>query len=148
MSSAAGGTISGGTLRGTPKRGGIPFTEQSPGGSNIPRPTGGIHDQKPSEAGSGVSASRQKQTKRDEVRDRAYPFGHRILTTPGYSSQAGERSLQKEASIWPQSTHPESTPWHRPLPEAEPGSADQALDDRLGSSPAHGRQARRLRSRN
>lgn len=63
--------------------------------------------------------------------DRGSLLGHRILTTPGYSSQAGERSLQEEESIWSQSTHPESPPWHRPFSEAEPGSADQALDDRL-----------------
>lgn len=56
------------TLRGTPSRpqgrGALPFTG-SPGGSNIPRPVG----EHTSELGgvSAVSASRQKQTKRDEV---------------------------------------------------------------------------------
>lgn len=67
---SSGGTISGGTFRGTPnrdRRGGIPFQATSPGGSNIPRPTS-IHEEKASEAASTVSASRQKQSKRDEVR--------------------------------------------------------------------------------
>jgi hypothetical protein len=67
---SSGGTISGGTLRGTPnrdRRGGIPFQATSPGGSNIPRPTS-IHEEKAAEAASTVSASRQKQSKRDEVR--------------------------------------------------------------------------------
>lgn len=64
---SSGGTISGNTLRGTPnrdRRGGIPF-QNSPAGSNIPRP---VNEEKPSEIGSTVSASRQKQSKRDEVR--------------------------------------------------------------------------------
>lgn len=67
---SSGGTISGGTFRGTPnrdRRGGIPFQATSPGGSNIPRPTS-IHEDKAAEATSTVSASRQKQSKRDEVR--------------------------------------------------------------------------------
>ncbi len=67
MSSA--GTVPGGTLRGTPnrgdRRGGIPFQPNSPAGSGIPRPVeekiGG------GDAGSTLSASRQKQSKRDEV---------------------------------------------------------------------------------
>jgi len=66
---SSGGTISGGTLRGTPnrdRRGGIPFQATSPGGSNIPRPTS-IHEEKAAEAASTVSASRQKQSKRDEA---------------------------------------------------------------------------------
>lgn len=67
---SSGGTISGGTFRGTPnrdRRGGIPFhnNTNSPGGSNIPRP---VHEEKAAEAASSVSASRQKQSKRDEVR--------------------------------------------------------------------------------
>jgi hypothetical protein len=65
---SSGNTISGGTMRGTPnrdRRGGIPF-HNSPGGSNIPRPV--LEEGKPSEASSSVSASRQKQSKRDEVR--------------------------------------------------------------------------------
>lgn len=55
-----------GTMRGTPSRqgrGNIPFAASSPAGSNIPRPVDGQ-----SEASSSVSASRQKQSKRDEVR--------------------------------------------------------------------------------
>ena len=65
--------MSGNTYRGTPNRnqgrGGIPFTG-SPGGSNIPRPViETTHAPSPSDAGgSTLSASRQKQTKRDEVR--------------------------------------------------------------------------------
>ena len=56
-------------MRGTPNhkqgRGAVPFQGgTSPGGSNIPRP---VLDDKPSEVGSSVSASRQKQSKRDEV---------------------------------------------------------------------------------
>lgn len=60
--------MSGNTMRGTPTRnqgrGNIPFAS-SPATSGIPRPAG---EPQPSEAGSAVSASRQKQTKRDEVR--------------------------------------------------------------------------------
>lgn len=58
-------------MRGTPnrdRRGGIPpFHANSPAaGSNIPRPV--LEESKPSETGSSMSASRQKQSKRDEVR--------------------------------------------------------------------------------
>lgn len=72
------GTMSGnpGTLRGTPNRnqarGNIPFGN-SPGpanNSNIPRP---VLDSQPSEVSSSVSASRQKQSKRDEVSSRPFP---------------------------------------------------------------------------
>ncbi|KAH7029067.1 uncharacterized protein B0I36DRAFT_363660 [Microdochium trichocladiopsis] len=66
-----------GTMRGTPNRGqssrgAMPFnTPVSPaGGSGIPRPvheTQASHQPAPSEAASGVSASRQKQSKRDEA---------------------------------------------------------------------------------
>ncbi|KAI0427483.1 hypothetical protein F5Y09DRAFT_333355 [Xylaria sp. FL1042] len=65
-----------GTMRGTPNRGQgrgtIPFGPGSPGASNIPRPTldasHSSHTQPaPSESASGVSASRQKQSKRDEA---------------------------------------------------------------------------------
>lgn len=58
--------IMSGTMRGTPSRqgrGNIPFTN-SPVNSNIPRP---VLDSQPSEASSSVSASRQKQSKRDEA---------------------------------------------------------------------------------
>ncbi|KAI1870325.1 uncharacterized protein JN550_005253 [Neoarthrinium moseri] len=71
-----------GTMRGTPNRpqgrGAIPFNTGSPAGSNIPRPVlGEAHapghashlggaQPAPSEVASGVSASRQKQSKRDE----------------------------------------------------------------------------------
>ncbi|KAI0814020.1 hypothetical protein GGR55DRAFT_687031 [Xylaria sp. FL0064] len=65
-------------MRGTPNRGQgrgtIPFGPGSPGASNIPRPaldnthSHSSHTQPaPSEAASGVSASRQKQSKRDEA---------------------------------------------------------------------------------
>ncbi|KAH9904394.1 hypothetical protein F4778DRAFT_770356 [Xylariomycetidae sp. FL2044] len=67
-----------GTLRGTPNRGQgrgtLPFNTGSPANSNIPRPVleshgHSSHSQQPpvSETASGVSASRQKQTKRDEA---------------------------------------------------------------------------------
>lgn len=68
---SSGGTISGNTLRGTPnrdRRGAIPFQQQhasSPAGSNIPRPS--PIEEKVADGGSTVSASRQKQSKRDEV---------------------------------------------------------------------------------
>lgn len=59
-----------GTLRGTPSRnntgttrGNLPFGN-SPATSAIPRP---VLDTQPSESSSSVSASRQKQSKRDEV---------------------------------------------------------------------------------
>lgn len=60
-----------GTYRGTPNRGqgrgGIPFAN-SPGASAIPRPVLETTQGASSEAGiSSVSASRQKQSKRDEV---------------------------------------------------------------------------------
>ncbi|KAI1258672.1 hypothetical protein F5Y18DRAFT_412407 [Xylariaceae sp. FL1019] len=70
------GTMSG-TMRGTPNRtqsarGAIPFNPSSPMTSNIPRPSIETHSSHtsqpaPSEAASGVSASRQKQSKRDEA---------------------------------------------------------------------------------
>jgi CBS domain-containing protein len=59
--------MSGNTMRGTPNRnqsrGAIPFAN-SPAGSGIPRP---VLETQPSEASSSVSASRQKQSKRDEA---------------------------------------------------------------------------------
>ncbi|KZZ92147.1 ribosomal protein subunit S4 [Moelleriella libera RCEF 2490] len=59
--------MSANTMRGTPNRtparGNVPFT-QSPASSSIPRP---VVDSQPSETGSSVSASRQKQSKRDEA---------------------------------------------------------------------------------
>ncbi|KEY67934.1 hypothetical protein S7711_02142 [Stachybotrys chartarum IBT 7711] len=59
--------MSGNTMRGTPSRnqsrGAIPFTS-SPSTSNIPRP---VLESQPSEVSSSVSASRQKQSKRDEA---------------------------------------------------------------------------------
>lgn len=66
-------SANGGTYRGTPGRGGhgrgqVPAFENSP--SNIPRPKLESHQSSAlqSEAGnSTMSASRQKQTKRDEV---------------------------------------------------------------------------------
>lgn len=61
--------MSGNTMRGTPNRnqgrGNIPFASSPAAASGIPRPA---NETQPSEAGSAVSASRQKQSKRDEVR--------------------------------------------------------------------------------
>lgn len=66
-----------GTMRGTPNRGQgrgtVPLGPSSPGASNIPRPALETHGHSshsqpaPSETASGVSASRQKQSKRDEA---------------------------------------------------------------------------------
>ncbi|KAI1385469.1 CBS and PB1 domain-containing protein [Hypoxylon trugodes] len=65
-----------GTMRGTPSRQGNrqpnPFAQGSPANSNIPRPVLDTHNNHshqpaPSDAASGISASRQKQTKRDEA---------------------------------------------------------------------------------
>ncbi|KAI0487120.1 hypothetical protein F4859DRAFT_468255 [Xylaria cf. heliscus] len=64
-----------GTMRGTPNRGQgrgtVPFGGTSPVASSIPRPTMENHSHSsqpaPSETASGVSASRQKQSKRDEA---------------------------------------------------------------------------------
>ncbi|KAI1207672.1 CBS and PB1 domain-containing protein [Annulohypoxylon truncatum] len=66
-----------GTMRGTPSRnqnrgGRDPFGgAASPANSNIPRPVldghGHSHQPSPSDAASGISASRQKQSKRDEA---------------------------------------------------------------------------------
>ncbi|SPJ75914.1 probable CBS and PB1 domain protein [Fusarium torulosum] len=57
------------THRGTPNRnqgrGAVPFTSSPGGGSNIPRPV--LEPSPPTETGSAVSASRQKQSKRDEA---------------------------------------------------------------------------------
>ncbi|ATY64063.1 mitochondrial ribosomal subunit S4 [Cordyceps militaris] len=59
--------MSGNTMRGTPTRnqgrGNIPFANSPATVSGIPRPAA---EAQPSEAGSSVSASRQKQSKRDE----------------------------------------------------------------------------------
>ncbi|KAI1103017.1 CBS and PB1 domain-containing protein [Jackrogersella minutella] len=77
--------MSGSTMRGTPSRGGnrqpAPFSGPagSPANSNIPRPVlethggggggggGHSHQPAPSDAASGISASRQKMSKRDEA---------------------------------------------------------------------------------
>lgn len=77
MPSYVNNAMSGNTLRGTPGRGqgrgAIPFNG-SPATSSIPRPVlesaHSSHAGSTSEAGGGssVSASRQKQSKRDEVR--------------------------------------------------------------------------------
>lgn len=65
-----------GTMRGTPSRTGQnrgqnPFGPGSPANSNIPRPVleshNHSHQPAPSDAASGISASRQKQSKRDEA---------------------------------------------------------------------------------
>ncbi|KAG5926076.1 hypothetical protein E4U53_003169 [Claviceps sorghi] len=61
--------MSGNTMRGTTShrnqgRGAIPFNTNSPANSNIPRP---VLDPQPNESSSSVSASRQKQSKRDEA---------------------------------------------------------------------------------
>ncbi|ODA76014.1 hypothetical protein RJ55_08296 [Drechmeria coniospora] len=60
--------MSGNTVRGTPNRnqgrGSIPFANSPAAASNIPRP---VLDSQPSETSSSVSASRQKQSRRDEA---------------------------------------------------------------------------------
>ena len=60
-----------GTMRGTPSRGGnrgtVPAFPNSPA-SNIPRPTLETHSTQSEAGGSTMSVSRQKQTKKDEVR--------------------------------------------------------------------------------
>ncbi|KAG6037732.1 hypothetical protein E4U41_004843 [Claviceps citrina] len=53
-----------GTVRGNQGRGTIPFTTNAPANSNIPRP---VLDPQPNDTSSSVSASRQKQSKRDEA---------------------------------------------------------------------------------
>lgn len=59
-----------GTMRGTPKnnRGQLPAFNNSPAASNIPRPAFETHASQSEAGGSTMSASRQKQTKRDEVK--------------------------------------------------------------------------------
>jgi hypothetical protein len=66
---------SSGTLRGTPNRGqgrgAMPAFTNSPSASSIPRPTLDSHSSTAPQSdagGSTMSASRQKQSKRDEVR--------------------------------------------------------------------------------
>lgn len=56
------------THRSTPNkgRGAVPFSNSPSGNSNIPRPV--LEPTPPTETGSSFSASRQKQSKRDEVR--------------------------------------------------------------------------------
>ena len=71
-------SASGGTFRGTPSRGGqgrgqVPAFENSP--SNIPRPKLESHASSTMQSETGnstLSASRQKQSKRDEVGQSLY----------------------------------------------------------------------------
>ena len=110
-----------GTLRGTPKG-----TKSYNSSSNIPRPsildsqgpstpTGGAH----SEAGGGstLSASRAKQSKRDEVCRRAFPplLFVANATPSGHSSQSRKRPQQ--AQTWPSKITDKSqgAPGLRPL---------------------------------
>ncbi|CAI4214719.1 unnamed protein product [Parascedosporium putredinis] len=79
-------------------RGALPFTG-SPGGSNIPRPVG----EHTSELGgvSAVSASRQKQTKRDEAIRRKM-----------------ENDLSKKKNLATRARHSRKAPWYRSCLEA------------------------------
>lgn len=162
-----------GTMRGTPAggrnqpRGNVPFATSSPGNSGIPRPV--LDAQQPSEAASAVSASRQKQSKRDEVglchletpgptsiiqslpnREAASPSAIdsticMLISRIGYPPQAGERPLQEEARYRPSSTHPKSASRDRPRPKTESGPADQTEHYRIRGCAINGREARGLR---
>jgi hypothetical protein len=81
--------MSGNTYRGTPTRnqgrGAVPFTNSPSGGSSIPRPV--LEPSPPTETGSAVSASRQKQSKRDEVR---HDIPLRLPSTAIYTSKGFE----------------------------------------------------------
>lgn len=72
-----------GTMRGTPNRGqgrgGIPFTN-SPASSSIPRPVlESTHASSSDAGGSSLSASRQKQSKRDEA---SHAFSSELAPPP------------------------------------------------------------------
>ena len=68
-------SAAGGTFRGTPKgrpQASTNYSESSPSNIPIPRPK---LDSQPSETASTFSASRAKQTRRDEVRMALYQHG-------------------------------------------------------------------------
>ena len=118
---------SSGTMRGTPKgRGTVPAFTNSPAASNIPRPALESHPSgSASEAGgSTMSASRQKQSKRDEV-CLTQLLSLAVCTTDniftGYSEEDRNGSQQEEAYHWPSTTNTKSTP--RDCPRSSPQSS-------------------------
>ncbi|KAF5673181.1 ribosomal subunit s4 [Fusarium heterosporum] len=84
------------THRGTPNRnqgrGAVPFTSSPGGGSNIPRPV--LEPSPPTETGSSLSASRQKQSKRDEN----MPRNHSKKKGANSSNQAIRKKLENDLS--------------------------------------------------
>ena len=141
-----------GTYRGGPSRGAgratIPAFDGSP--SAIPRPKlveqTAAHQ---SESGtSTLSASRQKQSKKDEV-GTAMGESSLIVLIPfaGDSKEDGGRSQQEEACRVSCSAHTKSSAGYGTCSQAEPSSPDQTEYDSGRSCSTHGSQARRLRSR-
>jgi hypothetical protein len=137
-------------MRGTPKNRPkshqqIQFAE-SPTPSSIPRPALEHHISQSDAGTSTLSASRAKQTKRDEVRavDTWIGVG-RLLTMVGDPPQDRRRPEQEEE---PRRSRPhveESTSGYCSRPQAEPGSANQAQHNRRRSRPADGSQEGGLR---
>ena len=122
---------SSGTMRGTPKgRGTVPAFTNSPAASNIPRPALESHPSgSASEAGgSTMSASRQKQSKRDEV-CLTQLLSLALCTTDdiftGYSEENRDGSQQEEAYHWPSTTNTKSTSRNCPRPSPQSSPPDQ-----------------------
>jgi len=77
--SATGGNYRGNPRTGPPGRGATPSFPPTPSGSGIPVPAPSPGGPSHSEAGSSVSDSRKRQSKRDEVFSRIIPPPHRYL---------------------------------------------------------------------
>jgi len=115
-------------MRGTPNRnqarGTVPAFTNSPA-SNIPRPALEHTATTQSEAGgSTMSASRQKQTKRDEVCWNLFQRRLMLIST-GYPEENRNGSAQEEAYYQSSQANPKSSPWNRPCPASFPGSPNQ-----------------------
>jgi hypothetical protein len=122
---------SSGTMRGTPKgRGTVPAFANSPA-SSIPRPAYETHASgSQSEAGgSTMSASRQKQSKRDEVCLEgflSFPCWDKlIIYLIGYSEEDRDGSQQEETYYWQSTANKKGSPWNCPCPSSESSSPDQ-----------------------
>lgn len=140
-----------GTFRGTPKsRTGATSQaagtfSNSPSHIPIPRPALETHASHVSagEAGaSTLSASRQKQSKRDEVRIRIFSGTvTRLIHSPGHPPEDRDGSEQETPCPLPSPPYQEGSPRNSPGPQAKPSSPDQAeYNCRRGCS-AHGSEA-------
>lgn len=147
----------GGTYRGaTPKRAGVPFDPNTPS-TGIPRPKIETHPTGTGSEMSGhstISASRQKQSKRDEVSVHGR-CGR--LTVPsalprvradkdaGYSTKDGSEPQPQKGHIVESTAFSKGPAGHRPRSEAQPGPPDQAQHHRRRSRAINGSKAGRLR---